>query len=653
MATAVESAFTSGGCLLVEGPCGIGKSYAYLVPMIYTLHHPPPALYQRSEVRKKKGEKNFKLHGVVATANIALQAQLVGKDLPALAKILPWPFTFALYKGRSNYLCRNRFGSAAIHGKRGFFSHLPLSEQQEIERVMAWGSETSSGDLADLIPATLPEVWDRFSRSADECLRETCAERKKCFAEQKRIAAMYADVIVTNYHLLFAHAAHGAVLPNPDLLVLDEAHEAADIARGFLGFEMHGGSFRRLALRARSHKDLRDLADQVEGDAGAFFARLHTYARSPLYEIRLKKPRYVDGSPLLDSLAALLGEAEQLKREDSWLFPDDKATVDYTLRRAGQLRSNLIRGLELKDDLVYYIDIDKKDRASLCSKAVDTSAFVKSTLGRSWGSVLTSATLLVEDSFDYIQRETGTRAAKCLTVKSPFDFERRVLLLCTYGLGTDLPADPADDSFVEAAADAIRSFVEVCNGRTLCLFTSWKNLHAVRQALDKSLPYTLLCQGDFSREELSKRFREDISSVLLGTESFWMGIDVPGEALTGLVIDRLPFPNLKDPLIDALRERNPRSFDEIFIPRAVTMLRQGIGRLIRNKSDYGAVLILDQRIWHKKYGRRFLSSLPPMLQVLSLADVASFLKERSGMKLERIQASPHGASGAVGVQVLD
>jgi ATP-dependent DNA helicase DinG len=603
----VDQAMREQRHALGEGPCGTGKGVAYGVPAVHHVHH-----HQKRVV--------------IATANIALQEQLVTKDLPMLAEVLPWKFSFALLKGRNNYWCSDR---AAESEARGELSGLYDDHQdRQMDAVLAWAKATATGDMSELPFVPLPQVWSKVSVGSDECKGEGCRFRETCFSERAKETAKAADIVVTNYHLLFAHLAvrretgQDLVLPPFDHLVLDEAHEAAEIARDFFGFSVSEHGVGRLARYAADFGD-KKLADRLRREAEEFFARVASFARSPAYRRRLKKEEFVSPVRLagelhsLSALAAARQEDEALKRED-------RATARNAHRAALTTITRVSEAVYQSDrEKVYWIDLDGKGRARLKGKPIDVSATLRAELFEKTDSVtLVSATLTTAGTFDFVRRELGVpEGALEVVAETPFDFEKQALLVVPEGL-----PDPREPAFVEAVTDVVKRVIELCDGRTLGLFTSYKNLNAVYERVVGN-GHRVLRQGELPRVELTRIFKEDISSVLLGTDSFWTGIDVPGEALTGLVIDKLPFPHPEDPVVDAICERDPRAFQNYLVPCAIITLRQGVGRLIRSQQDVGVVVILDRRIAEKSYGRQFLKSLPPMLTTRRLENISHFLGE--------------------------
>ncbi|MBI3184688.1 MAG: helicase [Myxococcales bacterium] len=605
LAMAVDAAIANGGHLLAEGPCGTGKAFAYSVPAAYHARH--------------SGRRV-----VIATANIALQEQLVVKDLPALQRALPWPFTFALLKGRNNYACWDRYYEAQARAELGEL----FGEEEACRRIVEWIKETKTGDVSELDFVPAPAVWSRFSIGAEDCKGQDCSSYGDCFSVRARRLAAEADIVVCNYHLLFAHlqvkslTGQDIVLPEHDVLICDEGHRMAEVARDFLGYQV---SFHVVRRVASALGDLRqkELAGKLREAGEAFFRRLADHARSPAYRVRLRRPGEVDAGPLpalLGSAESLL-EAAALAAEDD---PDRRATLRRAARQARQGRERIGDALELEDgNAVCFIELDDRGHARLCSKPIDVSGRLREELfGATRTVVVTSATLSTDSNFEFVRRELGLpEDADEVIVESPFDFPSQALLAIPEGL-----PEPNDPGFPKAAGEVIHSVVEALDGRTLGLFTSYRVLNAVAQYIAGN-GRRVLKQGDMPRNRLVEAFKAQPGTVLLGTESFWTGIDVPGDALQAVVIDRLPFPTPDDPLMDAICERNPRWFADVSVPRAIIALKQGFGRLIRSRADRGAVVILDRRLADKSYGRRFLRSLPPALRTRDLGNIRLFLDE--------------------------
>ncbi len=604
LARLVELAMREGKHALAEGPCGTGKSLAYGIPAAYHAHH-------------------AKKRVVIATANIALQEQLVRKDLPLLRDVLPWPVTFALWKGRGNYLCVDRHTEAHATGE--LFSPPGEGDATQLSELRRWADTTTTGDISELPFVPAPQVWARFSVTADDCKGRGCKLREACFSERAYEAAAKAGILVTNYHVLFAHLAlrratsRDLVLPKFDLLVLDEAHEAADIARDFFGFSISELTVLRLASQAeRFHQ--RKLAARLREEATRFFAAAATVARSPAYSCRLRAPGFADAGALAGELDEL-SDACKRRHEDSTRSADERAIAGNVMHQAEHAAQRLRAAVAISDpNTVYWLELDARGHVRLRAQVVDVAPLLGAELFARTPTVLTSATLTASGTFAFLRREVGVPAGALeLVAPSPFDFRKQALLV-TPG---ELP-EPRTQGFGDAVGATLARVVALCKGRTLGLFTSYRNLHAAFEHV-AGCGYRVLRQGDLPRSELTRLFREDVRSVLLGTDSFWTGVDVPGEALTAVVIDKLPFPNPTDPLVDAICARDPDAFNRFLLPVAILKLRQGLGRLIRSRSDFGVIVLLDRRLHERRYGRDVLRSLPAMQTTRDLAAITPFL----------------------------
>lgn len=592
LARAIHDAAVGQHHLLAEGPCGIGKSMAYGVTAAHLAA-------QRKRV-------------MIVTASIALQEQLVNKDLPALAKVMPEPFTFALFKGRSNYVCLEQRATADASG-------LMYTEKNEFDAVARWSRETKTGDRSELTFKPAEKIWNRFVVGADACPGSKCASHEECFATKARGAASRSGVIVTNYHLFFLNIATGGkILPMADVVILDEGHEAADIARDVLGFRVGEGSFKRLA-RDASKRGAPDLGYELGNAARDFFQKLLRFYDCPHYDKKIIR------SPLPFG-------CEELEK---WVGAYTTTFPRSHLVGAAERGINTIRkALTVADsNCVYLIDAPDKTHiyrdAALVARYLSPAATLENELWPAFQSVIVvSATLTTDGKFDFARAELGApKEAKELVVESPFNFGRQALLVVPPP--AELP-EPNDPNFPAVVAAKLVETIEACGGRTLGLFTSYRALNLAHKAARERFgtKYVILKQGDLPPAELTRQFKENVRSVLLATTSFWTGIDVPGEALTGLVIERLPFGNPDDPVALKLAEKDRGAFAHHVIPKSILTLRQGFGRLIRSMSDVGVVVMLDKRISTKPYGRRFMKSLPVCSTASSTAAIAPFLRNR-------------------------
>lgn len=597
MAEAVDRALSEKKHLSIEAPCGIGKTYAYLIPAI---EH---AIATDSRV-------------IVCTANIALQEQLCEKDLPGLAKLMPKKFTWALIKGINNYLCLDR-----LRETQGELMHVTFDRKQlrHFQKVEAWADETKTGDLSDLDFEPDDAVWSRVNGVSELCNGSQCRFYEDCFAMDARRKLRGAQVIVTNYHLFFAHLrvkAFGAgdvILPTASTVICDEAHDMADIARDFFGMRLTPFSVTML-VRGANHLRHGGMAERLRLASRAFFGRVRDGA-----ERRLRKPNWIDAGDLLRTL----GEYQVLLK-DARSRTEDEEEIDKISKFSGAAEhyiETLMKFIQLDDpNCVYWAEKDDRS-AKLFARAIDVSSVLREQLFNTTSTVImTSATLTANGEFGFVKRETGAEEAREMQVPSPFDHQSQQILIVPKM--KSLPNDPA---FPTEISGHINRIIKHLGGRTMCLFTSYKNLDLCAQAA-ASTGVKILRQGDQPRSKLLKEFRRDEGTALFATSSFWQGVDIPGEALSCLVIDKIPFMNPGDPLLEALQERDPQSFTNYSLPKAILDLRQGFGRLIRRRSDRGVVVIFDTRLFTKSYGAEVLGSLPECRVTRDMDELEKFFK---------------------------
>ena len=604
LAQAVDEAIGNKEHLLVEAPTGTGKSIGYSVPAIYHA--------------AQRGKRIL-----LVTSSITLQEQLVEKDLPLLADLLPWDFTSALLKGRNNYLCYNKFYQEEAQGTLDYLEE--PEDVTKLQTIISWARRTKLGDVSELPFEPPYRLWRRFSTTSEECKKNDCSFREDCCGYKARAAAKEADLVVCNYHLLFAHlqvrenTEQDLILPPFEVAILDEAHKAADIARDFFGFRLTQGSYRSV-LRLLLHLGEKSFHEQVMREAEQLFTLLAKHRKSPAYRIRLRTPDIVPW----EDLVCLLGEVRTVYNEAATTTSetDLRAELKHAAVRCYRLATQLQAALTLADPaMVTFLEEDTRKNLVLCAKPISVAERLRQNLFDATDTVIaTSATLSTGGSFEHLREELGIPACRELVVDSPFDFLQQALLV----VPEDLP-EPNDPAFPATVANIFADILELAEGRTLGLFTSYRNLNAVYERI-RSCGYRVLRQGDLPRTALVEEFRKDVSSVLLGTESFWTGIDVPGQTLSCVVIDRLPFPSPEDPVLDAISERDRQWFTHYSLPRAVLAFKQGFGRLIRSTADHGVVVVLDRRLISKPYGRVFTASLPPILKSRHLANVRCFLE---------------------------
>ena len=620
MASAVARVFGRGGVLLAEAGTGTGKTLAYLAPAILSGHR----------VLVSTGTKN-------------LQEQIFYKDVPLLRDALGVPFTATYMKGRGNYLCLHRFATSRDDLEAG-----SPADRVYLRMVDDWAVVTGTGDRAEL--ADLPEdvpFWANIAATNENCIGSECPEFQECFVTLMRQRAAVSDVVIVNHHLLCADAAvrqsaYGEVIPECAYAVIDEAHQLEDVATQYFGFSVSNYRFEELvrdfdrvmaaAQAADDGGELGRAMNRVDDGSRLFFGAL---ALSPDEQTLLPRgmapaggddrvrvtpgmlePVHGPGQQLLGALDGLEATIALLKEP-----PEDVRSIG---RRAAEIRDELRFLLTASDrDYVYYLE--RRGRGVFLRAApINVSSLVRNLLlDRFAAAVLTSATLAVEGSFAYVRSRLGIERCEEIQFASEFDYGTQAMLY----LPTRIPSPKAPD-FAAAAGREILEILRRTRGRAFVLFTSYAVLRTVQGSLQAALDYPLLVQGTAPRSTLLAQFRSTPHAVLLATSSFWQGVDVVGEALSCVIIDRLPFASPMDPVIsariEAIAARGGDGFADLQVPLAILTLLQGLGRLIRHRRDRGVLAILDPRIRTMPYGRRFLASLPPAPVSSDLADIDRF-----------------------------
>ena len=603
LAAAVGRVLTEGGILLAEAGTGTGKTLAYLLPAV--------------ELGRRV---------VISTGTRNLQEQLLDKDIPILARALGRDLNVAVMKGRGNYLCLMRFRSFAQAGSFRRLDELPV-----FRAVEEWASETGTGDRGEVedLPDNV-DFWREISASSENCIGSSCSDFGPCWITQMRQRALEADIIVVNHHLLCADLAvkdsgYGEVIPEYDTVVLDEAHLLEDVATQYFGLVVSSYKVedlgrdvdRELSAARLDAPVVRAEREALRERAQALFAAVGTNTRGR----RLGRGWM---SPLVaEQAGAVLSRLEGL-RTALLALTDRPEAVSAVAARAGVMREELAFVLAAEDDSHVYFVETRGRGVHLRATPIDVSARLKASLfDKMRASVLTSATLAVDGGFDYLRQRLGIEASEELLLASPFDFPRQAILYVPRRM-----PEPQSPAFVGRAADEIVRLLRLSRGRAFVLFTSYANMHSVAERIAGEVPYPILVQGEAPRGALLETFRRTPGAVLLATASFWQGVDVAGEQLSCVIIDKLPFASPSDPVVEAridrIRTRGGNAFVDYQVPVAILMLKQGLGRLIRTASDRGILAVLDSRLVERAYGRRFLESLPPARLVHDLAEVEEF-----------------------------
>ncbi|HXW74770.1 MAG TPA: ATP-dependent DNA helicase [Steroidobacteraceae bacterium] len=615
MAQRVASALHAGESLIVEAGTGTGKTFAYLVP----------ALLSGARV-------------LISTGTRTLQDQLFSKDLPLVSAALGRPARVALLKGRSNYLCRYRLGQS-----EGAHAQLPLGQSAArrgtnsmLARIERWARTTRRGDLAEVRGLSdTHAVWTQVTSTRESCLGVRCPEIARCHVVAARREALEADIVIVNHHLLLADLAlkedgFGDLLGSADAVILDEAHQIPDLATQFFGAHVSSRQVETLL------RDLRlELAAAAAGATlpAALAAALRA-AEEALRELRgaaagaSGRIAFTPGSTIPpECVTSLMQALEHLAAELS--VRAEQSALAHLAERATELAASLARIVAI-DDLEGARTLEVNARGlTLSLMPFDISGRFRALVhsrGGAW--IFTSATLSLGEEFGHFTGRLGLDAAATLRIDSPFDHERQSLLYLPVGL-----PEPSAPGYVAAVIDTSVPLVTAARGGAFLLFTSHRALaHGaalLRRRWADHAPYRLFVQGEAPRERLLQEFRADGNGVLLGTASFWEGVDVKGEALRLVIIEKLPFASPEDPLVRAriehLTASGANAFRDYQLPEAALALKQGAGRLIRSEDDYGVVVICDPRMLARAYGRVFLDALPPMSVTQDADETRRFL----------------------------
>ncbi len=603
MANAVAQALGQREALIVEAGTGIGKTFAYLVPVLLS------------------GEKTL-----ISTGTRTLQDQLYHRDLPTVRDALGVSVRAALLKGRANYLCLHRLDVALFEGR--LRSRELLSD---LERVRHWAAQTRRGDIAEV--SEVPEdssIWPLVTSTTDNCLGQDCPSFGDCYVVKARRQAQEADLVVINHHLLFADMAlredgFGELLPGANAFILDEAHQLPDVAASFFGVSLSGRQLTALARDTLSEhvreagnvSDVSPLLDALEKAVLDFRLALGTQMQRTAWSTLRSSARMQ---------RALRDLGDRLESLCTWL--ETAATRGKGLDNCWRRSQDLARRLELLagdggDDVVQWVDVHRKSFVLHITPLNVAPAFQARMQAQHGAWIFTSATLAVGDSFSHFARRLGIEDARTERLDSPFNFQQNALLYLPKGI-----PDPSDSEHTASVVRAALPAIEASDGGAFLLFTSHRALQAAAALLRGQLSFPLLVQGEAPRGELLDRFRSLGNAVLLGTSSFWEGVDVRGPALSLVIIDKLPFASPGDPVlqarIDRMRRAGGNPFMDYQVPSAVIALKQGVGRLIRDIHDRGVMMLCDPRLVSKPYGRMFLASLPAMRRTRELNDIIHF-----------------------------
>lgn len=608
MAERIASALEKGDHLIAEAGTGTGKTFAYLVP----------ALMSQSKVLISTGTKN-------------LQDQLFHKDLPIVSKALAVPATVAILKGRANYLCLHRLDLAEQEG------HFRTPEMaQSVIRIREWSVHTRSGDTAEMSSISEEDmIWSSVTSNSDNCLGSDCNYFDNCHLIEARRKAQAADVVVINHHLLFADMmlredGFAELLPQADAIIVDEAHQLPEVASSFFGEAISGNQLIELARDSES-----EYLSEINEDPN--FIRIASILQKLTKDLRLAfgvEQRRADWQSIAHNnefKKALLAVAEQLKTLQTQLTPlaERSKGLESCYERCVELRSRFTRlTTDVPDDHIHWFETHRRSFTFHITPFDISEIFHSQMEIMKVAWMFTSATLTVANSFEHFKQRLGIETDNTAIWDSPFDYAKQAVMY----VPEDLP-DPTTAEYTEAVVDKALPIIEACQGGVFFLFTSHKALQQAAELLDAELDVPLMVQGDKPRDVLLSEFRHHGNAVLLGTSSFWEGVDVRGEALTCVIIDKLPFASPGDPVlkarIDTMRKQGGNPFLDYQLPTAVITLKQGAGRLIRDVNDRGVLMLCDPRLITKSYGKIFLDSLPTMMKTRNQQKVEGFLKIKS------------------------
>ncbi|MFH1624322.1 MAG: ATP-dependent DNA helicase [Pseudomonadota bacterium] len=604
MSEAVRDALKDNKYLILEAETGIGKTLAYLIPAILS------------------GRKI-----IISTGTKNLQEQIYFKDIPLLKEILPMDFTVIYMKGRNNYLCPRRF--------RQFSSQLTLAfdgDLSHLGEINEWAKTTETGDRSELydVPDDYP-LWNDICSKSDLCFGQKCESFDTCFITRMRQRAAVADIIIVNHHLFFADlgvkgTGFGEIIPRYDAVIFDEAHQLEEVATNYFGITVSNYRLEELArdiqknlrLAKIDNKEINQALDSLRGRQERFFGSLENVPlRYRLRENIFHNNTLTHFGDILNSLELISTRLNTLEYKSEELRACSK--------RASDIKEQLAFIINMQSPLYVYWSEKRGKGVFFHASPIDISCELNTRLFSKVKSIIfTSATISINKSFSYFKNRLGLEGEiDELSLSSHFNYARQTMLYLPRGI-----PDPNSSRFAGSISEEIEKILSVTSGRAFVLFTSYKNMTEVYQRLRDRLGFSVLLQGMKPKSYLLAEFKRDVNSVLFATHSFWEGVDVQGEALSCVIIDKLPFASPAEPVVEARIDNILRSggnpFLDYQLPSAIITLRQGIGRLIRNKNDRGVLSILDNRILTREYGEIFINSLPNCPITNNLADVENF-----------------------------
>lgn len=612
MAAAIEKAIKLNSQLVIEAGTGTGKSFGYLIPIF---------------LAQKKT--------IISTGTKNLQDQLFFKDIPVIKKILPFPLKVVLLKGRANYLCKQRLERNIEDGR--FVSRQLVSQ---LHTINEWAAITQTGDISEI--TTVPEdsaIWPQVTSTPDNCLGQDCPLYKECFVVKARQQALAAEIVIVNHHLFFADMAlqedgFGELLPGADVIVFDEAHHLPEIAAQFFSTTFSSRQLIELARDVEaeillSAKDSRYVIEETD--------KLQT----AIHDVRLGLGADIQRAPWPQLLPpVLVTSIQNVKKNLQTLEEMLKALssrskgLENCWRRTVQLmeRFNLVTG-ETPENTVHWFEIHLQSFTVQLTPIMVAEQFKQYLEAKKRAWIFTSATLTVKNSFQLFIDSMGLRNALQMQLKSPFDYQKQAVLYAPRGM-----PDTHHPEYISSLIGAAIPVLEITQGKAFLLFTSYKAMDYAAELLKDRVPFPLLLQGTMPKKDLLEQFKTYGNAVLLATSSFWYGVDVRGDALSCVIIDKLPFAAPEDPILKAriqmLKKQGIDAFREYQLPNAILMLKQGAGRLIRDVNDRGILMICDPRLVGARYGAAFLQSLPDMLRTRDIEKVRAFWQVAVEEKVE-------------------